>query len=313
MLEKKNHGFMQMMAKLQAPGTREWLRFVGCCLVLLVLLGAFLVPLSDARPIWVWYLLDALHLPAFFMVTLLCFRLVGPFVQDARRTVWIGLMCAVVLAGGIEVIQGFIARTPDLRDAVSGWMGAGLAALCQMHRVRNPVFVPAVIAAIIFAVFPLVAEAGALHWRESRFPVLGDFSTWRSARLWEPQGGASIRSARDTVSTAVVLEVRTATGEWSGVSFRAGGGSWKRHRTLEITVINPGTSLYLGTRVDDADGRIFQDGFLLQPGRNVLRIPVSEILEKAESVDPQIRRLALFVAPDQEAATFWVRSARLVE
>jgi len=308
MLEKKNHGFCQMIAGFHELGVEERRRYAGFCLLLMVLVGAFLLPLPEAGELWVRHGLDALHLPAFFVITVLCFRLLDPFLKDTRRMVWAGVIGAVVLAGLIEIFQGFFGRTPDLRDAVLGCVGAGLAGL--YGRMRSRVFIMVASVSSVFAVSPLVEEIAALHWRETQFPVLGDFSSRRSALLWHAQGGASVQTLPGSDPG---LEVRTAEGEWSGVSLRVGGGSWADFRTLEITVHNPGAPIYLGVRVDDADGRIYQDGFQVPHGNTKLEISVPEILATAESFNPRVYRMALFVAPDQQAVTFRVRYARLVE
>ncbi len=295
----------------------------------LVLLAGAVVPISVERDREFWRTLgDAAHAPMLAAVALVTLAALPIGWRTRRRLIVAGLI-SVLVAAAIELGQPFVARTASMTDLINGMLGAAgalsgwLAWTSGGRRARG---VHAVLALAIVAVvaWPAWSEWRALRWRERQFPLLGDFEQPVELPLWTTIGrSAGTRIAVVDAPTShgrSALEVRTVSGQWSGISFNAGAGDWSRMRRLRIDIHNPAAeSFILRVRVDDMhQSEDYHSRFngerRIDPGWNEIEIPLATIERgpRDRLLDlGRVRLLALFVARDDPPRRFVVDHARL--
>ncbi len=272
-------------------------------------------------------LMDALHVPGFFALTIFAYRFWPWDVQACGRRLRAafatGLLCVAV-----EIIQPLTGRSASLEDLLNGFAGILLAftlvaAADSMRRIATGIILFPLAAVCAFAAFlPAWRESAGMRWRAANFPLLADFETDAELLLWPQSGeGTTLARVREHASRGQFsLRITTAAGAvWPGVRLLAGGRDWSAYQSLALEIWNAGPAFALTLRVDDdfphklPDDRFYRD-LQLAPGWNRIRIPLSEI-----AASPSARRLnlrairaaALFIDAPQAAHTFHIDHVRL--
>jgi hypothetical protein len=273
-------------------------------------------------------LMDGMHLPLFFAVTL-WLEMLWPKSEPPIRILKIALT-AIAIAGLVELIQPLTGRSDSIVDFRNGILGAVLGAITVLARIAKSKqrIAAAMFATIAFAAasfWPAFQEWQGIQWRHSHFPLLGDFEATAELRVWTAQGGSSnsvssvLQSSEHPSRGQLSLKVSCGAGSWAGVSFAAGGTDWSSHSKLIADLFNPADSFTLGIRVDDDGncskyGQRFDRELKMTNGLNHLLIFTAD-LEKGPSNRKlnlhAIHRLALFTGADQPARTFFLDNVRL--
>jgi VanZ family protein len=291
----------------------KWLALAAICL------ASFFIPFrfEDDAEFYI-RLMDAVHLPGFFALTMFAHRFWPWEAQSCRRRIRAALAVAVFCAA-VEIIQPLTGRSASLVDLLNGIAGILLAfiLLASADSVRRTttriVFIPVAVACVAAAFLPAWRESAGMRWRAANFPLLADFENDNELLLW-PQSGEETTLARVPEHAANgrhSLRVSTAAGAtWPGVRLLAGGRDWSAYQSLALEIWNDGPAFALTLRVDDDFYRDLQ----LAPGWNHIRIPLSEI-----AASPSARRLnlrairnaALFIDAPKAAHTFHIDHVRL--
>lgn len=258
---------------------------------------------------------DSLHIPLFAAVV------VALSYRRSATPAAIGGITLLVLSGAtaIEFIQPSFGRSASKVDLHNGVFGAmlGGAWMVFAHSRKLRAFV-AVCALLTFvgSLQPAYAEYRLVRWRLEKLPTVADFEDDIGVQLWRATGGAAMRvSAKHTRRGARSLLVETEPGTWSGVGMNLGTSDWSGYKALVLDMFNDSAdSFTLGVRIDDArsnpgyDER-FNFSVLLNPGWNTIEIAGEAIASgpKNGRLDMEaIRRMVLFVSPDEPSRRFFV-------
>ena len=292
-------------------------------------LGLCLAPIGLQRETeFIQRLFDSLHVPLFAATTFALYRILR--VARPAHSFNLAISAAIVAVAAIliETLQPFFGRSASLIDLRNGLFGVavatGWAALppdCAFSTKLLQAF--SSIAVFLYTLHPAYNEYRVNAWRDAHLPLLADFEDEQELQLWRPTGGASIElSAERALTGAHSLLVQTRSGDWSGVGLRGGDSAWSRYGALEIGVFNDSAASFtLGVRIDDARpspnfSERFNRGIPLASGWNRLRIPIAEIAagpkEKRLDMD-SIRRMVLFVAPEEPPRRLFIDGVKLVE
>ncbi len=237
--------------KLPTVFDGQWGTVAGLGLFLLT--AGFLLPLPNAyRANWLSCLIDALHAPAFALITISLRLLFGR-----------SLFPTVLLAGGValltEVVQAGVGRSMSLEDLAYDGLGvtAAFSILWPMDSERRAARCRNVIVAMILLVTPLGLVAPVLidaSLATVQFPVLADFSSRWETKRWYNSG---VRMRRVLVD-----------GNWRGevnhpASADSGGAilfpvirDWSAYERLwcEFSFTGPPMDILISVR--DAGGRV---------------------------------------------------------
>lgn len=182
--------------------SRSSLHRVALAFLSLLVTAVLLVPLPHhARAPWVAALLNFGHVALFALLA------GGLWMAYPKRLAWVSVASAIV-AGGFELLQGFVGRAADPRDFWWGllgillfatWAGA-LPISARLPRIALRIACSALLLAWPLGVtVTVLADSWAAH---SDFPVICDFtSPWSEAR-WRSEG-ATLNRTRDGVPAGV--------------------------------------------------------------------------------------------------------------
>jgi hypothetical protein len=277
-------------------------------LVTLLAIGAFFLPIRfDTDALFYIHLMDAAHLPAFFLLTLFTHASWPQTTSPCRRRIF---ACTLTAAASIaiEIIQPLTGRSESLTDLLNGLAGIALAAiyLAIRHTPRKllsaALFTLLATTAIATVLLPAWEESAGMRWRSHNFPLLADFETDDELKLWigsglgnhHPEGSGLQRVKQHATHGEYALQVATEkSAKWPGVRLLNAKQDWSQKTTLAFDIWNDGPPFTLAIRIDDDfPHRTFEDRYnttrTIQPGANHITIPTSEIQNT-----PKNRRLNL--------------------
>lgn len=245
-----------------------FLLWAGCALALL-----FPMPGLEAGRV-ADYARDFLHVPLFALLTWSLWR-------TGIRRAW--ALAAVFLAMGlVEVIQPWVGREAEARDALFGAAGSAMAvALSAAFRTPDPrkraawrSLVLVLGAAVLLPLWLVMLD----RWEARReFPVLASFRAPLETGRWKGQG-CSMERVKSAGRSALRLTVLPGA-DYPGVFLVEAPRDWTGMRCLEITMAWPGPGpREFWVRADDRPGsppyadRV-QAATILQPGVQRWSIP----------------------------------------
>jgi hypothetical protein len=285
------------------------LRFAALALSLFLLICP-LPPAIQSDP-WMSAAMDGLHVPAFAVLTILVRHLF------ARKSSLFAVIISILLAGGVEVIQGVTGRSPSWADFGLGVLGTLLIpwGLWLRHRIIAGMGIA--LPALLFTGLPLFNMSAVRTRLTQDLPRLGFAPErgWSSA--WHPHDGSLTKVL--VTSSGRTLQVEVSSGSYRGVSFLPGSQDWSAYRQLDVGIWNPGTAFPLGLRIEDqqsgqAHHQRFNGIFVIPPGRSEHSLRLDEIARgpTERRLDlRRIRRLALFTGENEPARTFVLEEAIL--
>jgi VanZ family protein len=273
-----------------------------------LLIGAgLLLALHLYRPVpdglWQKSFFDAAHVPTFGVMAVLLL-LATPSHWVAGRRFGTALVGAIGLSVMSELLQIPVERDASLSDLAADIFGSvgslGIAASVPglgFARLQKRLLAAGVgTMLLVYALAPFLTVSAAYLQRDRLFPVLVDLDTpfmgvfLRSQHAMLEQTGA--KGDEDLPWT-----VRLEAGAWPGLIFHDIHSDWRGFSTLVIELgVEEGQPLDINVRVHDTQHRTgeqpfrdrFNRAFILSGGRQMIRIPLSEI----ESA-PQGRQMAL--------------------
>ncbi len=270
---------------------------------------------------WVKRVFDALHVPLFAAVSYLLIRVTNR-TPSLKTALAVGVLVAIGSAV-IELVQPTFGRSASMTDLLNGFLGIlfGCCAAVLTGSIRARLLLSLCFLAVFFlALTPAYREYRIAEWRWRLLPTVADFEDDLGLRFWRPTGGARLSVSTEQLPSKSLL-VQTTPGEWSGAGFHCGNSSWRGYTALTFTVYNDSADRFsLGVRIDDSrrqpgyDER-FNTGIPLNPGHNTISIPLDTVARgpKNGRLDmDSIRRMVVFVAPEEPARRLFLDDFRLV-
>ncbi|MGM0672649.1 MAG: VanZ family protein [Pseudomonadota bacterium] len=262
---------------------------------------------------------------AFFGVLALVLMALPPLRrrQFAQRAVLV-LLIILVVGSAVEVAQGFLGRSPSLRDVALNLVGA-MAAVSLFARpgVQRRVFVGLAGTLLVAMLAAPALDLADRAVARAQFPTLAEFDTPLEHRRWS-NGQPSETIAR---AGSRSLRIELAPGSWPsfGTHMQRSFGDWSGYGYLELSLFNPDDEpLRLGLSIRDREhfrsGRSYRNRYAtrmeLDWGWNDVRIPVAEIRDGPEErpLDlDQIAELAIFALDLERPRVVFLDRVRLVE
>ena len=252
---------------------------------------------------------NALHVPAFFLITLSIASVLPQRMSSKQKCVY-ALLGGVGLGITSELFHSFSdVRSASLGDFAFDLIGIGFAAAiltwgAKWKRVGWGVFIVLALVCLNLVMLPFWLQLRAEMVYQSRIPDLGCFSDSFCLRIWRGQGNATVDQADNS------LLVTIGPGKFGGVSCLA-KQNWAREAAdllcLEFT--NKGENFFLGIRIDDNNGARFHDEAKIATGKSEVQISLREIEKEVDLT--QITRLALFTGDESETRRYFINSAFL--
>lgn len=290
---------------------------IALTLVAILLVAVVFAPIPGDTH-WVRTLHNSAHAPIFGCIALL----VLVMVRSHPRFESIGLAAqyAIALAAAFslglvtEILQRLIGRDASFEDAFHDALGIlaflgvytafdpRLRALSRANAIRSTAAILG-IAALVGAAVPITRAAVEYQRRDSRFPILADFSRGYDRFFIEPQW-AEFSPARLPAEWAIApeetaLRVRLLDGLFPGLNFFEVSPDWSAYSILAIDLTNPTSlPLKLVLRVHDAlHDNTTADRFnrrieLPARTREVVRIPLEQIAAGPQTRTLDLRRVA---------------------
>ncbi|TVP85568.1 MAG: VanZ family protein [Thioalkalivibrio sp.] len=262
---------------------------------------------------------------AFFGV--LALVLMGlPVLQQRRFAQRAVLVLLFILAAGIavEVAQGFLGRSPSIRDVGLNLVGA-MAGVSLFARpgVQRRVLVGLAGALLVVMLASPMLDLADRAVAQAQFPILAEFETPLEHRRW------SNGQPSDTIARAGSrsLRIELAPGAWPsfGTHMQRSFGDWSEYAYLELSLFNPDDeSLRVGLSIRDREhfraGRSYRNRYAtrleLDRGWNDVRIPIAEIRDgpQERQLDlNQIAELAIFTVDLEGPRVVFLDRVRVVE
>ncbi len=202
---------------------------------------------------------------------------------------------ALVVGGGVELVQGVFRRSPDLGDLGYDLVGGLLALAFFPWNPRLSRFggFGLKTVAVVLGLFCLYPAAHALTddiLARRSFPVLADFETPCELDRWE---GTSHRSIVGGLSAhgRAAMRIELVPGKYSGASLRHPVADWRGYQALVFSIFNPSDiPLSLVCRIDDRlhgeRGYRYRDRFnrtfMAEPGWTEVSIALDEVARAPE-------------------------------
>lgn len=285
---------------------------------------------------------NAGHMPMFGLFSLLILAVVKRLLSSRLRspsTIFVISFVLASLAGlGMEFLQKFVARDPDIRDLFRDMMGAGafllLAATYEkvssrplVSRLWTKFFLRIAAVMILLAgTIPLGHAIGGYFHRSEKFPQLCDFiSIWERPFLRVRYGSITANSAPvewpgERPQQIAKLDLRP--GVYAGVMLEEVSPDWRGYAILALDIYcesPPGIDLVI--RIDDVHhrGRLndrFNRTIHLSQGFNPMRLLLSEIeaAPAGRRMDMEnLYSVILFVPTLEKPATLYLGPLRLIK
>lgn len=302
-------------------------------LVLVVLLGAFFVPLEFPVDTEFWRtLMDVAHLPFFAVIAVICHALTSTRGEHYRRCRH-AFVAATVLSIAIELLQPFSGRTQSMLDQIYGVAGAAFGAgflFLWPHRKERRVVVILAAMALVFcaaAAGPAYRKYRVLELRSAQFPLLGGFEHPDEFLLWRPNYYSFTGVGKYDWQTNFVTQgtfamvVDASVGGWPGVEFDAGEQDWSGYDALAFDLYNPSSDFILRMRIDDDGdcsryGKRFDHELPVLGGWNHIVIPMADIRESPHERElnlTAIRRVVIFISMGDGPRRFFLDNIRLTK
>ena len=297
-------------------------RWLPLALVTVIAVALALLPARGIVDGWaVSSLLDALHLPAAWIVLAVLVRALPPAWTRWQR-IGGAAIAVTLLALLVEVVQPSVGRQAELGDLLVGGVGVGVGVgwFASRSWSRRPRAAARMLGVLITlaAVSPALRDGQTILARDRLLPVLFDARAPVAARAWFPAGdeGPPVIE-RSPASTTPHWRI-AMDGPWAGLQYEADSQDWWGYEALAIALVNPGAPVELRLRVDDRlDGgsRARSSHVLHVPsGASTLRVSM-EAIKRAPAERTLglccIERVHLTLPPDQPPTTIELREIRL--
>jgi hypothetical protein len=307
-------------------------RWVACAAVGVCFVVAVIAPDPDRYQRSWLTLHDFLHVPGFTLITAALFFgfATGSRPRPPRPLHFLGVCVAALAVGiGIELAQAATVGSADPWDVVRDAGGIAVAALLMGAqsldvRSRTRWLLRSVALVVVLASFVPTLAALADETRARRsFPILADFgaSSELTRFTWSQWSSANLVAADGPDARRRVLRLALSPGKYPGLSFEFFPRDWRAWRAFVLVCTNPGAEpLPLTIRIDDlAHNHEYADryngAFWLAPGRNEIRIPLSDVASAPRSRRlnlAQVKSVVLFAHNLEKPHELLVQELRLV-
>ncbi len=297
------------------------------------LVAVLLLVIQFGRPspsgLWMGTLYESMHVLLFGLIAL-CVIVATP--QNWKRRNRLAFMTGTVFVLSLlsEAAQIPLDRDASLKDLVADWVGAAafvsiaiaFTGSFRMSRARRTALVMFGVVLLVWALFPLGKVSAAYIERNQIFPTIVDFDAAFGKTFMRLQNVTPIRQS-DSDSGKTSMHIRLDDGPWPGVLFHDLYPGWDDYDALVVELENPETKpLDLNIRVDDDEHRFgdqrYSDRFNLQfqlnPGRTLLRVPLSDIANGPadRQLDvTSIDGMVIFATRKNAGRTFIIHGIRL--
>ena len=241
-------------------------------------------------------LFDAGHFPLFFVVgfglsSISKLRAKQSSERLRFRTLAGNLLISVLFAGTIEIIQPLFDRSQELDDFLVGSLGAFFGVLGARYflspaALRTRIFYCCYGTLVCFFLLrdlPFAVDAD--EFRESRFPILGDFDDPREFPFWEAvpldRSDLVMVSSLQTKSGAQTLMIQDRKEGRMGIRYLNGRLDWSPYNTMRLDVFLDGMPVDLELVLEDKSRWLSKrkkavQSIHLQSGENSLSVPLSK-------------------------------------
>ncbi len=246
-------------------------------------------------------------------------------IHICRQILWV-LLAVLFLGGAIELIQGYLGRTPAWKDLGVNLLG-GLFGLLffASGRARIPGFLlksgqVMVLALCFFMFYGPVVTLWDMHMAARQFPVLSSFETRFESKRWI--GGEIDHELSRIGSASLRVELRPQ--RYSGTTFWRSFGNWEGYEVFSLSIHNPEPDpLDMTISISDREHSVKRGGFhdrfnrelTLEKGWNDIRIQVSEIENAPAQRSMDLSRLSyvvIFAMDLSEPRTIYLDDVRLI-
>jgi VanZ family protein len=269
------------------------------------LLILFFVPLGSGRHNLIEERLsDAAHVMLFFILSLLLGNLrLPPLIPNVRSIN--GCLWALLFAVGIELTQPLTGRSASWVDLENGLLGVLSAVAFVLIRGRRGGLVLPV-GLLFFAqtlsLLPAYNELRVEQVQLQALPRISVFENRLGLSLWRAYGGASIKSGASKPGLHLKFAARNRNSAFSGVEYLARYLDLRPYIAVRFNLYNPGDSIALTLRVDDAEkctdyDQRFNRSVVIPHGYSDLRVHTEDIEHGPRSREldiSQIKRILLF-------------------
>lgn len=201
------------------------------------------------------HVLNASHIPFFFLFTWVIFNTVGSLRSvGIIGSLVIANLFVLIIGGCIESSQFWLGRQGSLDDLVRNAIGASLAVVLHPRNKLPPraprfLVVSGLTVLLIIALNPLYKNTVDWVYSQNRFPVLADFETPFQLERW--RGGEVVRLDG---SANRVIGFRFDTAAYSTLAFLDFESDWRGYDCLRFRILNPqAESVSLILRINDRE------------------------------------------------------------
>lgn len=304
---------------------KKTLLLVSCVVGLLLTLHFFRPP---AGGLWTQVFFDSLHVPVFGLVAILIY-LMGDASSNWLRRAAISVAVASALGVLSEAAQIFTSRDASLRDLVADCVGAaGFLAIFLAIRpslafsiAQRFLLLGSAVLLLSWVLAPIAVTSAAYVERYSQYPAIVRFDSHFGRVLTRAQNIDYEIVAPEKLEAAHAL-VTLRDKPWPGVAFHDVWPDWSRYKTLVIELgVNEESPLQINVRAHDESHKSsnafsdrFNRSYTLDPGRHVLRIPLTDLANapRGRSMDlSRMSELILFSDASNAGRSFRIYEIRL--
>ncbi len=266
----------------------NYARLLGPFAIIVVALITVFVPRPSNAGLWLETLFEWLHVPVFGVIALACLALLPKSWPDWRR---FGFAFSVALLLGVltEAIQIPMQRDASWEDIFADGTGAAVFLLGAFSLGRkHPLAVLSSLVALgllTASAWPVIEVTRAIVHRNAQFPIIfgGDIE---SETAFVSGRNVRMETQWDAALGRMYTRLEMASGESLGVEVRDLVANWSGYSVLELDLELEGEhDLPITLRIHDRFHRRgsqphndrFNRRFQLQPGRQILRIPLDDI------------------------------------
>jgi len=222
------------------------------------------------------------------------------------------ILTIIFFSGGlIELLQGYLNRSPDMMDLARDLAGGLVSmaffttAIKTISKNSRRIFQLLAFVLLIILLYPLAIALTDELIAAKQFPLLSGFETPFEINRWH---GNSAISVADTVSShgKSSLKVKLNTSKYSGVTLRNFPGNWRNFASLNFSIYNPSERpIEIHCRIHDihhrSNGQKYSDRFnkkfTIQSGWQTIKIDILDIINapKGRKMDIEnIQGIGLF-------------------
>ncbi len=200
-------------------------------------------------------LLNASHIPLFFLLTWIILNTFGPLrTASIVKSFVIANLLVLFIGVCVESIQIWHGRQGSSDDLIRNAIGASLAVALHPRkqfpqRASKIVVVSGLAVLLVIALFPLYKNTVDWVYSRNRFPVLADFETPFQQERWLGGEVADLDG-----STNRVIGFRFDTAKYSTLSLLEFESDWRGYDCLRFRILNPQVeSVRLVLRINDRE------------------------------------------------------------